>query len=157
MKEKRKEKGEKVVLLTVYSKVVWLTVYSEVVWLTVYSKAEWLTVYSKAVWVTVYSKVLNNRPENPQRILRIYGFQVSWQRHSTVVGCQPHAPAVFTPCFFLVLIFSRGWVDPRAMVPSEGKTSLKNRVTPPGIDPGTVLLLAQRLNHCATPGPNSFY
>jgi len=33
--------------------------------------------------------------------------------------------------------------------------SLKNPVTPPGIDPGTVRLVAQRLNHYATPGPNS--
>ena len=30
---------------------------------------------------------------------------------------------------------------------------LKNPVTPPGIDPGTVRLVAQRLNHYATPGP----
>ena len=54
---------------------------------------------------------------------------------------------------FLVLIFTRGWVDPRAMVRSEGNMSLKNLVTPPGMDPGTVRLVAQRLNHCATPGP----
>jgi hypothetical protein len=46
---------------------------------------------------------------------------------------------------FLVLIFNRGLVDPRTMVRSE--------VTPPGIGPGTVRLVAQRLNHCATPGP----
>ena len=31
----------------------------------------------------------------------------------------------------------------------------KSPVTPPGIDPGTVRLVAQRLNHYATPGPNS--
>ena len=31
--------------------------------------------------------------------------------------------------------------------------SLKNPVTPPGIDPGTVRLVAQRLNHYATRGP----
>ena len=31
--------------------------------------------------------------------------------------------------------------------------SLKNPVTPPGIDAGTVRLVAQRLNHYATPGP----
>jgi hypothetical protein len=31
--------------------------------------------------------------------------------------------------------------------------SLKNPVTPPGIDPGTVRLVAQPLNHYATPGP----
>ena len=30
----------------------------------------------------------------------------------------------------------------------------KSPVTPPGIDPGTVRLVAQRLNHYATPGPN---
>ena len=29
--------------------------------------------------------------------------------------------------------------------------SLKNPVTPPGIDPGTVRLVAQRLSHYATP------
>ena len=40
------------------------------------------------------------------------------------------------------------------MVWLEGNMSLKNPVTPPGIDPGTVRLGAQRLNHYATPGPN---
>ena len=39
------------------------------------------------------------------------------------------------------------------MVWSEGNVSLKNPVTPPGIDPGTVRLVAQRLNHYATPRP----
>ena len=34
--------------------------------------------------------------------------------------------------------------------------SLKNPVTPPGIDPGTVLLVAQRLNHYATPRRNHY-
>jgi hypothetical protein len=38
------------------------------------------------------------------------------------------------------------------MVQSEGNMSLKNLVTPPGIDPGTVRLVAQPLNHYATPG-----
>ena len=33
--------------------------------------------------------------------------------------------------------------------------SLKNPVTPPGIDPGTVRLVVQRLNHYATPGPHA--
>ena len=37
------------------------------------------------------------------------------------------------------------------MVQLEGNMSLKNPVTPPGIDPGTVRLVAQRLNHYATP------
>jgi hypothetical protein len=33
--------------------------------------------------------------------------------------------------------------------------SLKNPLTPTGIDPGTVRLVAQRLNHYATPGPSN--
>jgi hypothetical protein len=56
---------------------------------------------------------------------------------------------------FLVLIFTRGYVDHKAMVRSEGNMSLKNPVIPPGIDPGTVRLEAQRLNHYATPGPTN--
>ena len=38
------------------------------------------------------------------------------------------------------------------MVLSEA-TMEKSQVTPPGIDPGTVRLEAQRLNHYTTPGP----
>jgi hypothetical protein len=36
----------------------------------------------------------------------------------------------------------------------EGDKSLKIPVTPSGIDAGTVRLVAQRLNHYASPGPN---
>ena len=43
------------------------------------------------------------------------------------------------------------------MVRSEGNMLLKNPVTPPGIDPGTVRLVAQRLNHYATLGPIYIY
>jgi hypothetical protein len=50
---------------------------------------------------------------------------------------------------YLVLIFTR------VMVRSEGNMSLKNPVTQPGIDPGTLRLVAQRLDHYATPGPNT--
>jgi hypothetical protein len=39
------------------------------------------------------------------------------------------------------------------MVRSEGSMSLKNPVTPPGIDPGTVRLVAQHLKQYATSGP----
>jgi hypothetical protein len=41
------------------------------------------------------------------------------------------------------------------MVRSEGNMSLKIPVAPPGIEPGTVRLVAQRLNHYATPGPSN--
>jgi hypothetical protein len=60
-------------------------------------------------------------------------------------GCQPHASRrLYLQEMFLVLIFTRGWVDLRAMVGSEGDMSLKNPVTQSGIDPGTVRLVAQR-------------
>ena len=39
------------------------------------------------------------------------------------------------------------------MVRSDGNMLLKNPGTPPGVDPGTARLVAQRLNHYATPGP----
>jgi hypothetical protein len=42
------------------------------------------------------------------------------------------------------------------MVRLEGDMSLKNPMTPPGIDPGTVRLVAQRLNHYATPDPSLY-
>jgi hypothetical protein len=35
--------------------------------------------------------------------------------------------------------------------------SLKNPVTPPGIDPENFRLVAQLLNHYATPGPITLY
>ena len=69
-----------------------------------------------------------------------------------VVGRQPNAPAAFTPgeipgTHFQRLSRSQGtWFcrkEPRK----------KSQVTPPGIDPETVWLVAQRLNHYATPGP----
>jgi hypothetical protein len=59
-----------------------------------------------------------------------------------VVGYQPYAPAAFTPRINQVLIF-RGWncQMPRKKTPAT-----------PGIGPGTFRLVAQFLNHYATPG-----
>ena len=65
-------------------------------------------------------------------------------------GCQPHAPAAFTPRKFSWYSYSRGTDS------TVGRNmSLKNPVIPPEIDPGTVRLVAQRLNHYATPVPMS--
>ena len=76
-------------------------------------------------------------------------------RHMKVVRLSAsHTGRLYPQEIFLVLIFIRGWVDPRAMVRSEGSISLKNPVTPPGIDPGTVRLVVKRLNHYATLGPS---
>ena len=69
-----------------------------------------------------------------------------------VVGRQPNAPAAFTPGEIPGTHFQRlsrpqdtwfFWKEPRK----------KSQVTPPGIDPGTARLVAQRLNHYATSGP----
>ena len=67
-----------------------------------------------------------------------------------VVGRQPYAPAAFTPGEIPGTNFQRQSTWFRRWEPRK-----KSSVTPPGIDPGTVRLVAQCLNHYATPGPNS--
>ena len=68
-------------------------------------------------------------------------------------GCQPHAPAAFTSRKCSWYSFSLGAESTPGPWYGQRNMSLKNSVTPPGIDPGTVWLVVQRLNHYATPGP----
>ena len=69
-----------------------------------------------------------------------------------VVGRQPCAPAAFTPGEIHGTHF-QGLSLPQGTWFCRKEPQKKSPVTPPGIDPGTVRLVAQRFNHYATPGP----
>ena len=60
-----------------------------------------------------------------------------------MVGRQPYAPAAFILGEIPGTYFSEAESEPRK----------KSPVTPPGIDPETVRLVAQCLNQYANPGP----
>ena len=68
-----------------------------------------------------------------------------------VVGRQPNAPAAFTP--EIPGIHFQRLSRPQGTWFYREEPRKKSQVTPPGIDPGTVRLAAQHLNHYATPGP----
>jgi hypothetical protein len=67
-----------------------------------------------------------------------------------VVGRQPNAPAAFTPGEIPDTHFQR-LSRPQGTWFCRKQPRKKYQATPPGIDPGTVRLVAQRLNHYATP------
>ena len=69
-----------------------------------------------------------------------------------VVGRQPYAPAASTPREIPGTHFQR-LSRPQGTCFCRKEPPKKSPVTPPGIDPGTVQLVAQCLNHYATPGP----
>jgi hypothetical protein len=69
-----------------------------------------------------------------------------------VVGRQPYAPAAFTPGEIPGTHFQR-LSRPQGTWFRRKEPRKKSPVTPLGIDPGTVRLVAQRLNHYTTPGP----
>ena len=68
-----------------------------------------------------------------------------------VVGRQPNASAAFTPGEIPGTHFQR-LSRPQGTWFRRGEPRKKSPVTQPGIDPGTVRLVAQCLNHYASPG-----
>ena len=92
------------------------------------------------------AKQSRNRPGVGHRLSGGLGSQISW--HSAREGGEvslTHRPHLH-PGMFLVLIFTRGWVDSRAMVRLEEICHWE-------IDRGALRLVAQHFNHYATPGP----
>ena len=69
-----------------------------------------------------------------------------------VVGRQPNEPAVFTSGEIPGTHFQR-LSRPQDARFCRKEPRKKFQVSPPGIDPGTVRLVVQRLNHYAAPGP----
>ena len=69
-----------------------------------------------------------------------------------VLGRQPHASAAFTPGEIPATHFQR-LSRPQGTWFRRREPRIKSPATTPGIDPGTVRLVAQCLNHYATPGP----
>ena len=68
-----------------------------------------------------------------------------------VVGSQPNTSAAFTPGEVPGTHFQR-LSRPQGTWFCRKEPRKKSQVTPPGIDPGTLRLVAQCLNHYATPG-----
>ena len=93
-------------------------------------------------------KGVPNRPSVAQRVPGGLGSQISWHsaREGGEVVSLTHRPPL-PPRMFLVLIFTRGLSRPQDHGAVGRNMSLKNQATPPGIDPGTVRLVAQRLIH----------
>ena len=73
-----------------------------------------------------------------------------------VVGCQPYAPAAFTPrkcSWYSFMLEAESTQGPQR--DRRDFMSMKNPLTPAGIEPATFQFVAQHLNHCATAVPMS--
>ena len=96
---------------------------------------------------TIKEEESRSRPGVAQRVVGGLGSQISWHsaREGSEVVSLTHRPPLPPGMFLLSRPKGHGTV--------RRKKSHKNPVTPRVNDPGTVRLVAQRLNHYATPGP----
>jgi len=73
-----------------------------------------------------------------------------------VVGCQPNAPAAFAPRKYSWYSFPlEAESTPGPQCDQKDFMSMKDPLTPAGIEPTTLRIVAQHLNHCATAVPLS--
>ena len=115
------------------------------------SKKKWFDVKIK---LNVKVKVIPQQAEVAQGVPRRLRPRIFLTFGTTrVVGRQPYTPAAFTLGEIPGTRF-QGLSRPHSTWFLRGEPRKKSPVTSPGIDPGTVRLVAQCLNHYATPGPD---
>jgi hypothetical protein len=92
----------------------------------------------------------HNRPQGPKRVPGRLRPRIFLKFGTTrVVGRQPHAPAAFTPRVIPWYSFLEAESTTGHMIPSLATEKIPSLI-PPGIDPETVRLIAQCLNHYDT-------
>ena len=131
------------------------------IWFLYYVKNRWFTWILKhrhVIWwdfpcnipsmLKVKVKQSHYRPGQAQRVPGGWGSQISRQSayEGDKVVSPTHRPPLPSRKYSWYSFLLRGWVDPRAIVQSEGLCQWKIPMTPSGIEPATFRTVAQCLN-----------